>query len=116
MKKDLRVKKNYDFETIINQGKKVYGEFYIIYMKKNELETPRFGISVGKKLGNAVFRNKLKRQLRNIINNDIINNISVNNDIIIIVKKKCIKLTYKEKQKHLENILKKAKIYRDSVY
>ena len=61
------VKKNYEFSDIIHTGKFAKNECYSLYIKGNGLSITRFGISVSKKLGNAVFRNKYKRQLRFII-------------------------------------------------
>jgi ribonuclease P protein component len=61
------VKKNFEFSNIIHNGKFVKNESYAIYYKDNKLDYYRFGISVSKKLGNAVQRNKYKRQVRFII-------------------------------------------------
>ena len=89
MKKDYIVKKKYEFDNIIKTGCLEKNNYYVIYYKKNNLSKYRFGISVGKKLGNAVCRNKYKRRIRNIINNNkkyYQNGI----DYIIILRKSCI--------------------------
>ena len=68
---------------------------FVIYYKDNSLNTYRFGITVGKKLGNAVFRNKYKRRLRMIIHNN--RNLYTNNkDYIVMLRKEAINLTYQE--------------------
>ncbi len=67
MDKFHTVKKNFEFSNIIHNGKFVKNENYVIYYKDNNLDHYRFGISVSKKLGNAVQRNKYKRQVRSII-------------------------------------------------
>ena len=69
MKKKLIVRNNRDFENIINTGICKKNQSFIVHSKKNNLSYDRFGISVSKKLGNAVFRNKYKRKLRSIIDN-----------------------------------------------
>ena len=86
MKKLYVVKSTRDFDDIINNGKNIRNKYYSIYYKDNNLKYDRFGISVGKKLGNAVFRNKYKRKLRSII--DIYKK-DYNNrrDYIIILRK-----------------------------
>ena len=61
------VKKSREFSEIIHSGVFVKNRSYVIYNKDNNLYHYRFGISVSKKLGNAVVRNKAKRQLRFII-------------------------------------------------
>lgn len=93
MKKINVVKKRYEFEKIIQTGNIVKNKYYVIYYKENNLNRYRFGISVGKKLGNAVFRNKYKRKIRSIVDN-YKKNYQNNEDYIIIMRKACIDLNY----------------------
>ena len=89
MKKLYIVKNNYQFEEIIKKGKCKKNKYYVIYSKDNELPYSRFGISVSKKLGNAVFRNKYKRKIRSIIDN--YRKLYINSkDYIIIIRKGAI--------------------------
>ena len=67
MKKKYIVKSTRDFDSIIKNGICIKNKYYVIYYKINNLLYDRYGISVSKKLGNAVFRNKCKRQLRFIV-------------------------------------------------
>ena len=69
MKKKFIVKTAREFDEIIHTGQCLKNRYYVIYCKKNNLKYDRFGISVSKKIGNAVFRNKYKRKLRAIIDN-----------------------------------------------
>lgn len=67
MQKKFRLKKNEDFKHLIDSKKFVLNKSFTIYFLPNETNNSRFGISVGKKHGNAVKRNKLKRQVRMMI-------------------------------------------------
>ena len=67
MKKKNIVKQNYEYNRIIKNNKPLKYKDYIIYKEETFDNNYKFGISVGKKLGNAVVRNKLKRQIKNII-------------------------------------------------
>ena len=69
MRKLYVVKNARDFEKIIKTGKLAKNKIFIIYYSDNDLPYNRYGISVGKKLGNAVYRNKYKRKIRAIIDN-----------------------------------------------
>lgn len=85
MKKLYRVKDKREFNKIIQNSYYRKNKSYIIYHEPNKLPYDRFGISVGKKLGNAVNRNKYKRKIRAIIDN--YKKLYVNNqDYIIILR------------------------------
>ena len=108
MKKLYVVKSTRDFDDIINNGKNIRNKYYSIYYKDNNLKYDRFGISVGKKLGNAVFRNKYKRKLRSII--DVYKK-DYNNrrDYIIILRKEAINLDHNTLEKELFALLNNNK-------
>ena len=79
------VKKSQDFSNIIHNSNYVKNDSYVIYYSLNNIDNYRFGISISKKLGNAVNRNKYKRQLRSII--DMYKkNYQNNMDYIIIIR------------------------------
>ena len=67
MKKKYIVKHQHDFDRIIKLNNFEKTSKLVIYKEKSTLDYDCFGISVGKKLGNAVYRNRKKRQLRSII-------------------------------------------------
>ena len=66
MVKTLKTSK--DFLEVISKGQKYTKSGLIFYTLKNSTEEIKLGISIKKKTGNAVYRNKLKRQIKNIIN------------------------------------------------
>lgn len=106
MKKYEIVKSHEDFNEIINKGKRIGNKYFLIfYLEKKEKKT-HFGIAVGKKVGNAVVRNKYKRQIRNIVdNNKFLFKNSFN--YIIMIKKECNKIPYGLLEKNLVDLLRK---------
>lgn len=105
MKKKYIVKENRDFEDIIRNGKCIKGKSFIVHFKKNDLKYDRFGISVSKKIGNAVIRNKFKRKIRAIIDN---NKKDYNNpkDYIIILRRSATERSFQELDNELSKFLK----------
>ena len=98
------VKKSRDFSNIIHKGIFYKNNSYVIYYKDNELDSYRFGISVSKKLGNSVHRNKYKRQLRFII--DKYKKLYQNGtDYIIIIKNGFIDLDFQSKEKQFLQLI-----------
>lgn len=108
MKKHEIVKEHKDFNDIIQSGQVVRNGFYNIYIRKSTLEYPRFGIAVGKKLGNAVYRNKMKRRLRMILTNQK-KQFAKGYDYIIIMKEKSKTANYQELNDMLVSLLSKRR-------
>lgn len=109
MKKYEVVKTHEEFTSIIQNGPVLKNKFYNIYIRKSDLQIARFGIAVGKKLGNAVARNKIKRRMRNILMNQK-KLFSKGYDYIIIMKEKTKEATFVELETKLLELLSKERI------
>lgn len=103
MKKEFRVKTNQDFQKVI-KGKKINSHFFVIYYIKNNIGHPRFGIAASKKLGGAVIRVKIRRQVRAMINKNLKENKILNLDYVLIVRKTFLENTYQRNEKELTDI------------
>lgn len=67
MQRRHRLSRSRDFDTVYRQGRSVSTRFLVLYWFKREEDAagePRLGITVSRKLGNAVVRNRMKRQLK----------------------------------------------------
>lgn len=93
MKKQYRVKKSNEIESILKEKRYFSNMYFSVYKRKNpETSHFRYAISVGKKIGNAVTRNRVKRQIRAIV--DTMNlKIEQNTDVFIIAKGKILDLS-----------------------
>ncbi|MBQ3510836.1 MAG: ribonuclease P protein component [Bacilli bacterium] len=116
MRKLYIVKNQRDFDKIIKDGRYRKNSSYVIYYEKNNLPYDRFGISVGKRIGNAVNRNKYKRKLRAIIDN--YKKLYVNSqDYIIILRGIAKEKEYKELENEflqlMDNIRKDIKLHEE---
>ena len=56
--------KNKDFLVLYKKGRSIVSKAVVIYFRQNGLPYNRFGITAGKKVGNAVMRNRAKRIIR----------------------------------------------------
>lgn len=104
MKKHVIVRNNREFTNIIETGKVYKNKFLVIYIKQNNYNKNRFGVTVGTKVGNAVIRNKFKRQIRNIVDN-CKNFYSKDLDYIIIVRKSCLNISYEELKDSFQKLI-----------
>ncbi len=105
MKKKEVVKKKADFNSIIQTCPCSKNKFFNIYIRKSNHSTAHFGLAIGKKVGNAVVRNHLKRQVRAIIDlhKDIFSNDS---DYIIMIKKDCYQKSFSLLEQSLVELIK----------
>ena len=109
MKKREVVKSKIDFNKIIKTGKSISNNCFVIYYKDNHIGYSRYGISVGTKLGNAVFRNKYKRKIRMIITNNKSILEKESKDYIILFRKAGINLDHKNLENKFIELAKKLK-------
>ncbi len=60
------IKENYEFRRVYGKGRSAVAATLVLYCRKNRLGHNRFGFTVGRKLGCAVRRNRVRRRLREI--------------------------------------------------
>ncbi len=105
MKKVNIIKESKEFEKIINDRHHYANKYFIIYIIKKAKKYFRFGISVPKKIGISVIRNKIKRQIKSILYKNI--KVNKNLDYVIIVRKEILTLKYREISNQLNLLLEK---------
>ena len=63
--RDARLLKHADFQVVYKQGRKHFsGNMTAFYRETDRLKGPRVGFTVGKVLGGAVVRNRIRRRMR----------------------------------------------------
>ena len=62
--KSMRLTRNRDFDRVFAAGRRFKLKGLTILRAENELDHPRLGISIGRRLGSAPERNRMKRRLR----------------------------------------------------
>ena len=60
----LRLRRGEEFRNVFDQGRSVADGTLVVYAMINELPYARLGLSVSRKVGNAVRRNRWKRLIR----------------------------------------------------
>ena len=62
----MKLRRRAEFTRVYEQGTRVRGRFMTCFGLRNELGSPRLGISASSKIGNAVVRNRAKRRIREL--------------------------------------------------
>ena len=105
MKVINRIKASDDFALAIKKGRAQRNQSFVIHYRPNEYTYTRVGISVSSKLGNAVVRNLIKRQIRSMLDSLIDYN-SQSFDIVIIAKANFLNRSYDDNKQLLQELLK----------
>ncbi len=109
MKKKYRIKKSEDIEKVLKKKCSVGNKNYIIYIMKNsEAKHFRLAMSVSKKIGNAVVRNRQKRLIKQAVNQIKLEILPY--DIFVIARNNSINLTYQEIESNIVYLLKKINV------
>ena len=101
-----RIKKNVEFNKVIEEGQLIKSDSLALYFLENELGYTRIGISIPKKSGHAVVRNKMKRQIRAIIAKDV--DLTKSVDIILVARKQYDINQFIKTENDLVNLMKKV--------
>ena len=64
MSKYVTIKENRDFSRMYRRGRSFVSPVLVTYVMKSREDTPRYGITTGKKIGNAVKRSRARRVIR----------------------------------------------------
>ena len=108
MKRIDLVKSNEDFQEIIHNKKFVTNKLFTIYTKSYPQSYPQFGIAVKKSFGTAVDRNKIKRQIRFLVDN-YKKEFKNSYKYIIMIKNTCKNVSFQELESSFTSLIKEIK-------
>lgn len=103
MKAINRIKKSEDFAFAIKNGTAKRNGSFVVHICKNDLSYLRVGVSVSSKLGHAVTRNRIKRQMRAMCKELL--DLNKSYDIVIVAKNDFLNHTYCENKEQLANLI-----------
>ncbi len=107
---DNKLKRQQDFDLVFNKGKRAYSSCLSIFYYKIKKGPTKLGISISKKHGNAVVRNRIKRLLRAVYF-PIIPKIKQSYFIVFLPKvKENNEYSFSEFSKAVEYLLKKENL------
>ncbi len=104
--KYLRLKKQSDFQRLFQKGKRAFSPSLTVVYRPSEKTT--MGISVGKKHGKSVQRNRIKRLLREAFR--AVQDEMTRSYALVLIPKVSEEYSVKTFEKHLQWIIKKEKL------
>ena len=99
-----KIRRKKEYLTVYQKGTRSYSDSFTIIVHKHDTGSRKMGITVSKKVGNAVRRNRIKRLLREFFRLHKLR-LPESQDIVIVGKKGIPRLTYQQVCAELENLL-----------
>ena len=104
-----RLTKRKEFAYIYRNGKKINSlDLTLVYVPSKKEES-RIGFSVSNKVGNAVTRNHIKRQLREIVRKHL-NNLRIHQNFVLIAHPSIVECDFSKIGAEVSELLKKGKM------
>jgi ribonuclease P protein component len=102
--KKERITQPQEFRRVMKLGKRISSRNFILFVMKSENPFHRLGIVVKKEIGQATFRNRMKRYIREFVR---LQKYQIKGfyDIIVMVKKGCSVNRYQEVEEELRGLL-----------
>lgn len=102
-----RLSRSGDFDRVYRQGRSTGGREFVVHVFPREasLDAPRVGLSVSKKVGDAVTRNRIKRVLRASVAN-LESELAAGSDLVITARADAVALDEREGQAGVERELR----------
>lgn len=88
-----RLKKRYEFRQVQLNGRRIHTAHFLIVIRPNASSNTRLGITVTKKVGSAVHRNRIKRVVREVFRRNR-GLFPVGHDVVLIAKRDAVDVDY----------------------
>ena len=106
------IRRNFEFLRAYRKGRFFAGKFIILYVYKNSYRVKRLGITISRKFGKSVRRNRLRRLIKENYRH-YENSLKDGFDLVFIARKQDIMPEYKDIGKEMKFLFKKLDVLRD---
>ena len=114
MKRKFRLTRSSDFKRVKRQGKSYAHPLVVLVADQGLEDEVRIGVSAGRSVGNAVKRNRAKRQMRASLSS-LIEKVQPGWDLVFLARKPITEARFEEIIAAEKQLLKRAKIIRDDI-
>ena len=113
MRKEARLKKRSDFVAVKRHGRWWSNSLLTLRVLPNDLDASRIGFLVGRRVGCAVVRNRVKRRLREIARQEAV---SRGWDVVVIARAQMADVPFADAQRALRDLWRRAQVNRPPEY
>lgn len=112
MQNTVSIKENREFSRLYRSGEFFSSDCLILYVRNNKFGKNRIGLTVSKKVGKAVIRNRVRRRIKESYR-EIEGKVNTSYDFVIVAKAKAAECDYKKIRSALKYLLGKAGMFND---
>jgi len=110
----LRLRRPFEFERVRRQGRSWSTPLVVLAVLPNDLGHNRYGFAVGRRIGKAVARNRVKRRLREAVR-DLHPGLRQGYDVVVVARGPLANLAVSQAEvaQALDQLTERAKLRRD---
>ena len=112
MQDPKKLKKRWEFQRAYQKGSKYWNRYFVIYVLHTHFDNLRLGITVSKKVGKSVQRNRVKRLIRESFR-QLRPRIKAEYDIVVVGRAEACRLTCQQAQDGLFHLFRKASVLKN---
>ncbi len=105
--RNRRLRKTREFAAVRRTGRSWVNGLLVLRVASNETGLSRVGFSISRRVGKAVIRNRVKRRLKEIVRQ---RDIAGSWDIVITARAPAAQASYRELERAMEQLLKRARL------
>lgn len=105
----IKLRKNWQFKRVYNEGRYSADRFVVTYYNKNEKAENIVGFSVSKKVGNSVVRNRTKRRMKEAYR-QVASDLKCGYDMVFTARAAAAESNYEEILNSMKKSLERAKL------
>lgn len=109
MKASVTVKESGTFRRIYRKGKSAVAPCLVVYCQKNKRGQSRLGVTVSTKLGGAVVRNRVRRQIREMYRLHKPEMIP-GYDVIVVARSRAVHTPYQKMDRQYASLLEQLSL------
>jgi ribonuclease P protein component len=114
MEKRRRLRENADFQRLRREGRTLAQPLVVASFLPNGLGYTRFGFAVGKRIGKAVVRNRVKRRMREAVRRRLQEGQIVEGwDIVLIARRPIVEASFQQVDATIGLLLRRASLVRE---
>jgi ribonuclease P protein component len=107
MRRRHRLKKSAEFQRVRALKRSWAHPLLVLYVAANDLDETRVGISVSRRIGKAVARNRAKRLIREAVRG-FLPSLRVGQDLVFLARPSMAEATYHQVLEAVERLLRRA--------